>query len=84
MADAFALAAFVVVAADLGEVLPIEGEDEVIENLGELSGSLVAEFIEHEEARQVRQGHSRSSPTACSRCSAVTVRASLTAAAVSA
>ena len=79
MARALALATFVVVAADLSEVLSVEGEGEVVEELGELGGGLVADFVVHDEVRQV---HSRSSATACSRCTAVTVRAPVAAAAV--
>ena len=37
MAGAFGVATLVVVAADLCEVLSVEGEDEVVEELGELS-----------------------------------------------
>ena len=66
MARALAVAPFVVVAADLSEVLSFEGEGEVVEELGELSGRLVAEFVGYGEVGQV---HSRSSATACSRCS---------------
>ena len=58
MADAFALATLVVVAADLGEVLCVEGEDEVVEESGDVSGRLVAEFIGHEEAMLNRAGNS--------------------------
>ena len=79
MARAFAITAFVVVAADLSAVLSVEDEGEVVEELGEMSGGLVADFVVHEEVRQV---HRRTSATACSRCSAVTVRALLAAAAV--
>ena len=52
MAGAFALALLVVVAADLVEVLSVEGEGEVVEELGELSGGLVAEFVGHKEVGQ--------------------------------
>ena len=55
MARTFALAPFVVVAADLSEVLSVEGEGEVVEELGELSGGLVAEFVVHEEVSQVHR-----------------------------
>ena len=81
MARALALATLVVVAADLSEVLSIEGEGEVVEELGEMGGGLVADFVAHEEVGEV---HSRNSATACSRCTAVTVRAPFAAAAVSA
>ena len=37
LADAFAIATLVVVAADLGEVMSVEDEDEVVEDFGELS-----------------------------------------------
>ena len=79
MARALALATFVVVAADLSEVLSVEDEGEVVEELGEMSGGLVADFMVNDEVRQV---HRRNSATACSRCSAETVRAPLAAAAV--
>ena len=79
MARALALAPFVVVAADLSEVLSVEDEGEVVEELGEMSGGLVADFMVNDEVRQV---HRRNSATACSRCSAETVRAPLAAAAV--
>ena len=59
MARALALATFVVVAADLSEVLSIEGED--VDEFGEMSGGLVADFVVHDEVTQV---HSRSSETA--------------------
>ena len=72
-------AEFVVVASDLSEVLAIEDDGEVVEALGDESGGLVAELVVHDEVRQV---HSRNSATACSRCSAVTVRALPSAAAV--
>jgi len=48
-ARAFVLAPLVVVAADLSEVLSIEGEDEVVEQFGEMSGGLVADFVVHDE-----------------------------------
>ena len=51
MARALVLATFVVVAADLSEVLPIEGEGEVVEELGEMNGGLVADFVVHDEVR---------------------------------
>ena len=63
----------------LGGVLAVEGVGEVEEEFGDASGGLVAEFVGYEQARQI---HRRSSATACSRCSAVTVRAWLSAAAV--
>ena len=77
--DIATFAEFVVVAPDLSEVLTIEDDGEVVEDLGDESGGLVAEFVVHDEVRQV---HSRNSATACSRCSAVTVRALPSAAAV--
>ena len=79
MARALALATLDVVAGDLSEVLSVEGDGEVVEQLGELGGGLVAELVGHEEVGQV---HRRSSATACSRCSVVTVRAPFAAAAV--
>ena len=45
VARALALAKFLVVAADLVEVLALEGEGEVVEELAELSGGLVAERV---------------------------------------
>ena len=79
MAWALAVATLDVVAGDLSEVLTVEGDGEVVEQFGELGGGLVGELVGHEEVGQV---HRRSSATACSRCSAVTVRAPLTAAAM--
>ena len=46
MAEAFDIAPLVVVAADLSEVLSVEGDGEVVEELGDVSGGLVAEFVE--------------------------------------
>ena len=79
MARAFAVAAFVVGAADLSEGLTVEGEGEVVEELAQRSGGLVADVVVHNEARPV---HSRNSAMACSRCTAVTVRSPFAAAAV--
>ena len=45
MAEAFDIAPLVVVAADLSEVLSVEGDGEVVEELGDVSGGLVAEFV---------------------------------------
>ena len=45
VARALALAKRLVVAADLVEVLALEGEGEVVEELAELDGGLVAEFV---------------------------------------
>ena len=81
VARALDIAKRLVVAADLGEVLALEGEGEVVEQFGELGGGLVAELVVYDEVGEV---HSRSSATACSRCSAETVRAPFAAAAVSA
>ena len=81
MAGAFevgAVAERVVVASDLGEVLAGEGVGEVVEELEGVGGRLVAERF----ALGVGKVHGRSSATVCSRCSALTVRAPLTAAAV--
>ena len=77
MARAFAVAAFVVGAANLSEGLTIEGE--VVEELAQRSGGWVADGVVPDEARPV---HSRHSATACSRCTAVTVRSPVAAAAV--
>ena len=49
MAGAFDIATLVVVAVDLSEVLSVEGDGEVVEELGDVSGGLVAEFVGHEE-----------------------------------
>ena len=49
LAEAFDIAPLVVVAADLSEVLSVEGDGEVVEELGDVSGGLVAEFVGHEE-----------------------------------
>ena len=54
VAEAFDIAPLVVVAADLSEVLSVEGDGEVVEKLGDVSGGLVAEFVRHEEVRQRR------------------------------
>ena len=59
MARALDIATFaelVVVASELSEVLTIEDDGEVVEDLAEVSGGLVAEFVGHDEVRQV---HSR-------------------------
>ena len=77
MARAFAVAAFVVGAADLSEGLTIEGE--VVEEFAQRSGGWVADVVVHDESRPV---HSRNSATACSRGTAVTVRSPFAAAAV--
>ena len=45
MARALSLATLDVVAGDLSEVLTVEGDGEVVEQLGELGGGLVAEFV---------------------------------------
>ena len=45
VARALAIAKFLVVAAGLVEVLALEGEGEVVEELAELGGGLVAEFV---------------------------------------
>ena len=79
MARAFAVAAFDVGAANLGEGLTVEGEGEVVEELAQMSGGLVADGVVSDEARLV---HSRNSATACSRGTAVTVRSPFAAAAV--
>ena len=42
-------AEFVVVASDLSEVLTIEDDGEVVEDLGDESGGLVAELVVHDE-----------------------------------
>ena len=42
-----------VVVLDLSEVLVVEGDGEVVEEFGDVSGGLVAEFIGHEEAGEV-------------------------------
>ena len=47
-------------ASDLSEVLAIEGVGEIVEELGEVSGGLVAEFVGYEAARPA---HSRISST---------------------
>ena len=44
MARALGIAPFVVVAADLSEVLSVEDDGEVMEDLGQVGGGLVAEF----------------------------------------
>ena len=62
MARTLAIATFVVVAADLSELLSVEGDSEVVEDIGELNGALVAQLVGNEE---VRQAHSRNSATAC-------------------
>ena len=48
-ARAFVLAPLVVVAGDLREAASIEGEGEVVEQIGELRGGLVAECVWHDE-----------------------------------
>ena len=45
VARALDIAKFLVVAAGLVEVLALEGEGEVVEELPELGGGLVAEFV---------------------------------------
>ena len=45
VARALDIAKFLVVAADLVEVLALEGEGEVVEELAELGGGLVAECV---------------------------------------
>ena len=55
LAQAFDIAPVVVVAADLGEVLSVEGDGEVVEEHADVTGGLVAEFVGHEEVGQVRQ-----------------------------
>ena len=67
----------VVVASDVGEVLAGEGVGDVMEELEGVGGGLVAEWF----AQGVGEVHGRNAAAACSRCSAVTVRAPLTAAA---
>ena len=79
-ARAFVHASLVVVAGDVGEVLVLERAGDAVEEFEGVGGGLVAELIGHE----VQHDHSRSSATACSMCSAVTVRAPCAAAAVSA
>ena len=74
------VAPFVVVAADLDEVLVLERPGEAVGIFEQVSGGLVADLLGHE----VQHDHNRSSATACSMCSAVTVRAPFAAAAVSA
>ena len=51
MARALAIAKRLVVAAGLVEVLALEGEGEVVEELAELCGGLVAELVVHDEVR---------------------------------
>ena len=75
MARAFDVATFVVITAELSEVLCVEGE--VVGELAKMSVGLVADFVVYDEAGQV---HSRHTSIACSMCSALTVRAPLTAA----